>query len=205
MGKIKALYSNSLALDGIKSRKRDSILTFRLVLIHSFLKSRSSSMWTPSSLMSSDLSMGRPSRLSPASIFLGLIFNRNWNLSGLADKKLFQYHVRACLLLVFSCCLTISWFVPFTCSWWSSAYMVMFPFSTCNGKSFWNMFQSKGPKDDPCRYPIACNFTQFYPVSSVFAKRSHQIERSTSKAISLQLHYCLRVTQTVEGLTHISR
>ena len=115
-------------------------------------------MWTPSSLMSSDLSMGRPSRLSPASIFLGLIFNRNWNLSGLADKKLFQYHVRACLLLVFSCCLTISWFVPFTCSWWSSAYMVMFPFSTCNGKSFWNMFQSKGPKDDPCGHPRFIGF-----------------------------------------------
>ena len=37
MGKIKALYSNSLALDGIKSRKRDSIPTFRLVLIHSSL------------------------------------------------------------------------------------------------------------------------------------------------------------------------
>ena len=82
-GKIKAFYSNSLALGGIKFHKRDSIPTFRLVFIHSslicFLKSRSSSMWTPSSLMSSDLSMGRPSRLSTASlvspsIFLGLIF-----------------------------------------------------------------------------------------------------------------------------------
>ena len=37
-GKIKALYSNSLALDGIKFRKRDSIPTFRLVLLHSSLK-----------------------------------------------------------------------------------------------------------------------------------------------------------------------
>ena len=161
-------------------------------------------MWTPSSLMSSDLLMGRPSRLSTASLVsLGLILG-NWNLSGLADKRLLDYHIRACLLLVFSCCLTISWFVPFTCNWWSSGYVVMFAFSTCNGKSFWNMFQSKGPKDDPCRYPIACNFTQFYPVSSVFAKRSHQIERSTSKAISLQLLYCQRVPQTVEGLILIS-
>ena len=119
-------------------------------------------MWTPRSLMSSDLSMGRPSRLSTASlvspsIFLGLIL-RNWNLSGLADKRLLDYHIRACLLLVFSCCLTISWFVPLTCNWWSSVYMAMFPFSTCNGKSFWNMLQSKGPKDDPCGHPRFIGF-----------------------------------------------
>ena len=119
-------------------------------------------MWTPSSLMSSDLSMGRPSRLSTASlvspsIFQGLIL-RNWNLSGLADKRLLDYHIRACLLLVFSCCLTISWFVPLTCNWWSSAYVAMFPFSTCNGKSFWNVLQSKGPKDDPCGHPRFIGF-----------------------------------------------
>ena len=119
-------------------------------------------MWTPSSLMSSDLSMGRLSRLSTASlvspsIFLGLIF-RSWNFSGLADKRLIEYHIRACLQLVFSCCPTISWFVPFTCNWRSFAYMVMFPFSTCNGKSFCNMFQSKGPKDDPCGHPRFIGF-----------------------------------------------
>ena len=55
-------------------------------------------MWTPRSLMSSDLSTGRPSWLSMASlvspsIFLGLIF-RNWNFSGMADKRLFEYHIR---------------------------------------------------------------------------------------------------------------
>ena len=59
-------------------------------------------MWTPSSLMSSDLSMGRPSRLSMASlvspsIFLGLIF-RNWNFSGMTDKRLFEYHIRVDIL-----------------------------------------------------------------------------------------------------------
>ena len=36
-GKIKALYSNSLALDGIKCLKRDSIPTFWLVLLQSSL------------------------------------------------------------------------------------------------------------------------------------------------------------------------
>ena len=115
-------------------------------------------MWTPSSLMSSDLLMGRPSRLSTASLVsLGLILG-NWNLSGLADKRLLDYHIRACLLLVFICCLTISWFVPLTCNWWSSAYVAMFPFSTCNGKSFWTVLQSKGPKDDPCGHPRFIGF-----------------------------------------------
>ena len=115
-------------------------------------------MWTPSSLMSSDLLMGRPSRLSTASLVsLGLILG-SWNLSGLADKRLLDYHIRAWLLLVFSCCLTISWFVPLTCNWWSSAYVAMFPFSTCNGKSFWNVLQSKGPKDDPCGHPRFIGF-----------------------------------------------
>ena len=36
-GKIKASYSNSLALDGIKCLKRDSIPTFWLVLLYSSL------------------------------------------------------------------------------------------------------------------------------------------------------------------------
>ena len=145
LGKTKVSYSNSLALDGIKCLKQDSIPTFWLVLLHRslicFFKSRSSSMWTPSSL----LWLSTASLVSP-SIFLGLIF-RSWNFSGLADKRLIEYHIRACLQLVFSCCPTISWFVSFTCNWWSSAYMVMFPSSTFNGKSFWNMFQSKG---NPC-------------------------------------------------------
>ena len=83
MGKIKALYSNSLTLDGIKFLKRDSIPTFRLVLMHSSLKMLLENKVIvdvdSSSLMSSDLSVGRPSRLSTASlvfpsIFLGLIF-----------------------------------------------------------------------------------------------------------------------------------
>ena len=42
------------------------------------------------------------------SIFLGLIVFRNWNFSGLAYKRFFEYNVSACLLLVFSRCLTIS-------------------------------------------------------------------------------------------------
>ena len=102
--------------------KRDSIPTFWLVLIHSsllcFLKSRSSSMWTPSTLKSSDLSMGslrskhfraswkeskkkKKEYLVSPSIFLGLIVFRNWNFAGLAYKRIFDYNVRACLLLVF--------------------------------------------------------------------------------------------------------
>ena len=65
-GKIKALYSNSLALNGIKFLKQDNIPTFWLILTHStlisFLKSRSTAMWIPSCLMSSDLSrwVGHP-------------------------------------------------------------------------------------------------------------------------------------------------
>ena len=53
-----------------------------------------SSMLTPSSLMSSDLSMGRSCALSTASlvspsIFLGGLIFRNWNFSGLANLKRF--------------------------------------------------------------------------------------------------------------------
>ena len=139
-------------------------------------------MRTPSSLMSSDLSIGSSSALSSASlvspsIYLGLIF-RNWNFSGLADKKLFEHHVRACLILVFSCCLTISWFVPFTCNWRSSVHIVMFPFLACNGKSFWNMVQSKGPKDDSCGHPRFIGFQSLvispsFILFRLFSKNDH--------------------------------
>ena len=49
---------------------------------------------------------------------------------------------------------------------------------------------------------ISLSFTLFH----LFSKNDpRQIERSTSKAISLQFLYCQRVTQTVEDLAHISR
>ena len=177
------------------------------------LKSRSPSMWTPNSLKSSNLSMGRPSRLSTASlvspsIFLGLIF-RSWNFSGLADKRLIEYHIRAYLQLVFSAV---------------QLFRDLFPSNAIDGHSrTWLCFHSRHAAVDhsgTCsivraqrwssqtstfhRFPNACNFTPFYSVSSVLQKRSHQVERSTSKAISLQLLYCQRVTQTVEGLILIS-
>ena len=170
-------------------------------------------MWTPSSLMSSDLSMGRPSRLSTASlvspsIFLGLIF-RNWNFSWLADKVYLN------TISELACCL-------FSVA--IELFRDLFPSHAIDGHPrTWLCFHSRHAAVDhsgTCsivrvqrwssqtstfhRFPNACNFTPFYSVSSVFQKRSHQVERSASKAISLQLLYCQRVTQTVEGVILIS-
>ena len=105
------------------------------------VKLRFSSIWTPSSFISSVFAISRSfmlSVLSPLSLssFRGLMF-RDWNLSGLASRKLlFEYHDSACWRCVFILHPTVSWSLPLTYIWWSSA-------NSLSGMPVWELYSSQ--------------------------------------------------------------
>ena len=108
------------ALQGIKFRRRTSIPTFWLALIHNSLmwpaKLRFSSMNTPSNFicsafLTSWLSMFKVLSSFSASIFLELTVT-DWNFSGLASRKLFLYQDDAKWPCVLSLDSTVPWVSP---------------------------------------------------------------------------------------------
>ena len=146
------LYNIKFALQGIKFRRRKSIPTFWLALVHNSViwlaKLRFSSMNTPSNLicsafLTSWLSMFKVLSSFSASIFLGLTV-RDWNFSGLASRKFFLFEDYAEWPCVLSLDSTVPWVSPAAYSWW---YQVRWSF-------FADQPRPKRPGDEVVRWPL---------------------------------------------------
>ena len=87
------------------------------------------------------------------SIFLGLRIIA-WELSGFESRKLSRYWDAASWPSCSKTSLTAVKLVPEVYNWWSYAYTESLAVVMEQGRSFWNEFQCKGPKEDPRGHPL---------------------------------------------------